>query len=293
MLFLDNSKYFGGIYRLFSIEAGEKIVGNSQELALNLRYFTPGDERSLLFTLPEESSVEGSHLYGQRVNDVYEETVGADFIQDKEQRTAKKNSNSIDQVHAVNYKYIKNLALAISDAISANHGMKEFLYNKFHKVYPYIFEKRGADPDVDIYSELDWDSVVIMLLIESSPTVILENIIRKNKQMFYTIGYNLYKRSYDTDSLSLFAQDAVVIDEIVHKLIATKLIFGEAGGFGKLPNEKTYSKLFHRAAAMLILSKLNDLPKTKSEESLIYTGNLRNNISLLQRASVEFDFYFF
>lgn len=289
LLFLDNSKYFGGIYRLFSIEAGEKIVGNSQELALNLRYFTPGDERSLLFTLPEESSVEGSHLYGQRVNDVYEETVGADFIQDKEQRTAKKNSNSIDQVHAVNYKYIKNLALAISDAISANHGMKEFLYNKFHKVYPYIFEKRGADPDVDIYSELDWDSVVIMLLIESSPTVILENIIRKNKQMFYTIGYNLYKRSYDTDSLSLFAQDAVVIDETVHNLIVEKLIFGEAGGFGKLPNEKTYSKLFHRAAAMLILSKLNDLPKTKSEESLIYTGNLRNNISLLQRASVEFD----
>ncbi len=289
LLFLDNAKYFGGIYRLFSIEAGEKMVDKEQELTINLRYFTPGDERSLLFSLPEESTKEGSHLEGQRVSDVYEETVGADLIQDKEQRNAKKNSNSIDQVHTVNYKYIKNLALAISDAISANHGTKEFLYHRFHGAYPYIFERRGADPDADPCSELDWDSVVIMLLIESSPTVILEHIIRKNRQMFYTIGYNLYKRIYDTENLAIFARDPEELEKVVHKLIDAKFILGEAGGFGKLPTEKTYSKLFPRAAAMLILSKLNDLQESDSEESLIYTGNLRNNISLLQRASTEFD----
>ena len=289
LLFLDNAKYFGGIYRLFSVEAGEKTVDKASELTINLRYFTPGDDRSLLFSLPEESAKADSHLRGQRVDDVYEEIVGADLIQDKQQRNAKKNTDRIEQVHTVNYKYIKNLALAISDAISANQGTKELLYHRFHEEYPYIFEKRDVDTDADLCRDLDWDSVVVMLLIECSPTMILEHIIRKNRQMFYTIGYNLYKRVYDTENLALFAQEPEVQEKAVHKMIDDKFILGEAGGFGKLPTEKTYSKLFPRAAAMLILSKLNDLEESDVEESLIYTGNLRNNISLLQRASTEFD----
>ena len=179
--------------------------------------------------------------------------------------------------------------MAISDAISANQGTKELLYNRFHKTYPYIFEKHGSGAEGHPYNELDWDSVVIMLLIESSPTVILEHIIRKNKQLFYTIAHNLYKRIYDTENLAVFGQKPDVLEKIVHDLIDAKFILGEAGGFGKLPTEKTYDKLFHRAAAMLILSKLNDWQENDTEDSLIYTGNLRNNISLLERASKEFD----
>lgn len=286
LLFRDDTKYFGGIYRLFSLETGET---KSRGMTMNLRYFTPGDDRSLLFSLPEASEKEDSHLEDQRVGDVYQEILGTDLKQDKEQRIAKKNSNSIDQVHAVNYKYIKNLALAISDAISANEGTKEMLYKRFHNAYPYIFEKRGGETESGIYNDLDWDSVVIMLLIESSPTVVLEHIIRKNQQMFYDIAHNLHKRIYDTENLAVFGQDQISLRKIVHDLIDAKFILGEAGGFGKLPTEKTYEKLFPRAAAMLILSKLNDWQETDSEDSLIYTGNLRNNISLLERASKEFD----
>jgi len=289
LLFRDDTKYFGGIYRLFSIETGEKVVGSNRSVTINLRYFTPNDDRSLLFTLPAEDGKEEEHLADRYPEDVYEETVGAELILNKEERTAKKNSNSIDQVHAVNYKYIKNLALAISDAISSNKGSKESLYRRYHEAYPYIFERHDSDSESWSYNELDWDAVVIMLLIESSPTLVLEHIIRTNKQLFFTIAQNLYKRIYDTENLAVFNENPDVLEQIVYDLIDAKFILGEAGGFGKLPTEKAYGKLFPRAAAMLLLSKLNDWQEADVEDNLIYTGNLRNNISLLQKANQEFD----
>lgn len=287
LLFCDNSKFFGGIYRLFSIETGEKILRGNRAVTINLRYFTPSNDRSLSFSLPDAEKE--SHLTGKIPEEVFEETVGAEFVLDKELRIAKKNTNSIDQVHTINYKYIKNLALAISDAISSNMGSKESIYRRFYNTYPYIFEKRGGESNGDFFDELDWDSVVIMLLIESSPTVVLEHIIRKNKQLFFSIAQNLYKRIYDTENLTVFNQKPTLLEKTVYDLIDSKFILGEAGGFGKLPTEKSYGKLFSRAAAMLILSKLNDWQEAESEDNLIYTGNLRNNISLLQRASKEFD----
>lgn len=288
LLFLNDSKFFGGIYRLFSIDVGEKAA--EQELVLNLRYFTPGNDRSLLFSLPEEGQKEDSHLCGQDVRDVFEETVGVDFQQNREEHAAKKNSNSIDQIHAVNYRNVKNLALAISDALSsdeqnAERSLKSELAKHFQKEHPDIFAKRANKGD----DELDWDSVVIMLLIESSPKSVLEFLIRKNKQIFYRICANLYARSYDTDKLAEFALGKDKLKNIVNELIRTKFVLGEADGFGKVPTGRTYEKHFSRAATMLILSRLNDLQEDDTEDSLIYTGNLRNNIALLQQANGEPD----
>ena len=289
LFFRDDTRFFGGIYRLFSIETGEKVVDGSRKTAIGLRYFTPSEDRSLSFSLPNEEGEEAPHLEGMKPSEVYEEIVGAEFSTDKDVRAAKKSSNSIDQVHTVNYKYIKNLALAISDAISANKGSKEILYARFATAYPYIFERKNREDDgLPQVDHLDWDSVVIMLLIEASPTAVLEFIIRKNKQMFYTICQNLYKRIYDVQNLAVF-NDADELERLVHGIIDNKLILGEAGGFGKLPTARAYGKLFPRAATMLILSKLNDLQESEGEDNLVYTGNLRNNISLLQKANDEFD----
>ena len=88
LLFLDDKKFFGGIYRLYSIDVGEKT--EDQELVINLRYFTPANDRSLLFSLPEESEKEDSHLQGQEVRDIFDETVGLDFQQSREEHEAKK-----------------------------------------------------------------------------------------------------------------------------------------------------------------------------------------------------------
>ncbi len=291
LLFRDDSRYFGGIYRLFSIETGEKIVNNNNDKSttISLRYFTPNNERSLQFSLPREDGDNADHLDGMRPDEVYEEIVGDELPSGNDSHSSKINGNSIDQVHTVNYKYIKNLALAISDAISSNKGSEESLHRRFWRTYPYIFEHYGSGDDMIPYKDWDWDSIIIMLLIESSPTIVLEHVIRSNKQMFFSITENLYKRIYDVENLAIFNKKADELEEVVHELIDRKFILGESSGFGRLPTKKAYGKLFPRAAAMLILSKLNDWQENDSEENLIYTGNLQNNIILLQKASKEYD----
>lgn len=280
-----HKKYGNRIFRIFSIEPGEKLINGVRKVALNLRYLTPESENSIIFSLPSENDNVEDHFSGRRPEEVFEETVGAEMITDKAKRTENINSNTIDQVHAVNYKYIKNLALAISDAISGNEGSRDSIYKRFSSAYPYIFEKYHFDNSC---LELDWDSIIIMLLIEASPTVVLEHIIRNNRQMFYSIGKNLYKRIFE-ENLSVFNKKQDELKQIVYELINDKFILGESGGFGKLSSTKDYSKLFPRAAAMLILAKLNDWQTADVEDSLIYTGNLRDNISLLQNVSKDGD----
>lgn len=290
LLFRDDEKYFGGIYCLFSIETGDKVGEKSYRPDITLKYLTPAGERSLIFTLPQEDDSVSTHLDGMLPDEVFLEAVGAELASDQSD-LAKKNSNSIDQVHTVNYKYIKNLALAISDAISTHSSSREFLYNRFHRAYPYIFEKINEGEKLNDYlMRLDWDSIVIMLLIEASPTAVLEFAFRRNPDMFYTVGYNLYKRIYDVENLSVFAEkDETVLVPIIQNIIDTKLILGESGGFGVLKSEQSYDKLFPRAAAMFLISKLSAVQKADNEDNIIYTGNLRSNISLLQNSESKFE----
>lgn len=298
IFFRDDERYFGGIYHLFSIERGEVYfsdVGNTDD-GIRLKYFTPDGERALVFAVPGETD-KAPHLVGQRPREIFNEITCRDWNHSSGKESYKKISNSIDQVHAVNYKYIKNLALAISDAISSNEGTKKLIFDRFNTLYPYIFErqaetgKTGSRNQTVPYDDetLNWDTVVIMLLIEASPSVVLEYVIRKVPETFYHIVKNLYKRIYDVENLSIFNASRAKIKESVRKIIDEKLIVGESAGFGRIPTERTYDKLFSRAAAMFIISKLTILQENDSDENLIYTGNLRSNISLLQKAREEID----
>lgn len=289
LLFLDEKKYLGGVYRLFCIETEERIIDGEKISGISLRYITPRGDRSLSFDLPQENSETASHLEGLYPDEVYQDIVGDELVLDKE-INVKKNANSINQVHTVNYKYIKNLALAISDAISSESSVREYIYNRFSKIYPYVFGKIPQGTEVsDFLINLDWDSVIIMLLIEASPTVLLEGIFRRSKGLFYSIGYNLHKRSYDADVFSIFTKGEDVINVEVRKIIDEKFVLGEAGGFGKLKTEKTYGKLFSKAATMFILAKLTDVQQKDSDDNLIYTGNLQNNIGLLKNTATDTD----
>lgn len=299
IMFRDDEHYFGGIYNLFSIDREEKNSGIYTS-TIRLKYLTPSGDRSLVFSVPDEDNF-STHLNNKRPKEIFNEITGQSWEKETAKISFKKNSINIDQIHTVNYKYIKNLALAVSDAISSNEGTKKVIYDRFHRHYPYIFEKPNLSrQDNTINSStpyddenLDWDTIVIMLLIEESPTVVLEYIIRKCRQTFYYIAQNLYKRSYDTENLSIFC-DALKsknkLNLAVNEIINEKLIIGESAGFGKIPSAKTtYDKLFPRAAAMLILSKLTMLQENEVDDSLVYTGNLRSNISLLQSAKSEAD----
>ena len=297
IFFMDNEKYIGGIYRLFSLERGEKIAAGKKQHTLCLKYLTPGEERSLSFLIPDDEEETPQHLCEREPAEVFAEITGQNGY-DGNGAALKKNSNKIDLVHTVNYKYTKNLALAISDTISSNAGSKKCIYNHFSQQYPYIFERNPASKKYDqTYSDdepapyedesLDWDSIVIMLLIEASPSVVLECLIRNNRQTFYNIAKNLYARFFNSEILEVLNQMEKPLRDEVYKIIDENLIVGEAEGFGKLPSKAKHEKLFSKAAAMLIISTLSKLQDTEQDENLIYTGNLHSNLDLLERISKE------
>lgn len=307
IFFRDDAHYFGGIYHLFSIETqGNDLQSDPQNKTQEkpapviLRYFTPSGDRSITFSLAAEESEEedtDSHLRGQRPHEVFLEVTGQKQVRQTQARAAAKNSNSIDQVHTINYKYIKNLALAISDAISANDGSKKALYNRFYPMCPYVFDqlshgKSAGDSTVRPYEDknLDWDTIVIMLLIEASPSLVMEHLFWKVPQTFFSVTRNLYRRIFDVENLAIFSgDDESVLNAETDRIVKEKLILGEAGGFGKIPTRSVSERLRARARVMLILSKLTSLEEDESDENLIYTGNLRSNISLLQKTNTEED----
>lgn len=276
-IFFQDPKYFGGIYHLFSMETREQADKNAPSVVV-LRYFSGSN--SLTFTLPAgEDEDDASHLTGQRSHEVYMEVTGWEMAMKSRVEQIVKSSNSIDQIHTVNYKYIKNLALAISDAISANAGSKEVLHKRFSKAYPYIFQKPGAQQITEYTDKtLDWDTIVIMLLIEASPTAVLEHLMWCIPQTFYDIVTNLYNRT----DLPFFKAKQSALDAEVQRIHDTKLIVGEAGGFGKITTLKPTGRLLARARAMLIISHLSMLQDSEQDDNLIYTGNLHSNITLLQ-----------
>lgn len=281
-IFFQDSKYFGGIYHLFSMETRSRSAdaGNNSQPVVMLRYFSGSN--SITFSLPAgEDEDDASHLATQRSHEVYMEVTGWELALKTSVERIEKNANSIDQIHTVNYKYIKNLALAISDAISANAGSKEALHKRFSKAYPYIFQKPGGQAQQLSDHEdasLDWDTIVIMLLIEASPTAVLEHLMWRVPQTFYDIVTNLYNRT----DLPFFNAKQSALDAEVQRIHEKKLIVGEAGGFGKIATLKPTGRLQARARAMLIISRLSMLQESEQDENLIYTGNLRSNISLLQ-----------
>ncbi len=291
VLFRDDEHYTDGFYRLFSIEKRENPDETTEDM-LTLRYLNIEEDSSRTFTVPSAEN-DTNHLTGRLFKQICSESVGYIPWGDQSDTAAqKKTANKIDQIHAINYKYIKNLALAISDSLSGKAECKKHLYNRFHDTYPYIFMRNAGVTDTEEQctrpyesKNLDWDSIVVMLLIEASPSVVLEFIIRQDTDtMLVSIAKNLYKRVYDRENLKLFSQSQEIIKQAVRDIITKKLIVGEARGFGKIPSsDNTEEKLFPRAAAMLILSKLTALQEeTDRKENLIYTGNLRNNINLLQ-----------
>ncbi len=283
-IFFQDPKYSGGIYHLFSMETRSSEVGKSAQTNVMLRYIS--GPNAITFTLPDGEDDDASHLANQRSYEVYMEVTGREITYKSHVESAATNSNSIDQVHTVNYKYIKNLALAISDAISANAGSKECLHKRYSKPYAYIFQKPGVHaPQVLGYDDksLDWDTIVIMLLIEASPTAVLEQLMWRVPQTFYDIVNNLYNRT----NLPFFKPRQATLDAEVQQIHEKKLIVGEAGGFGKISTLKPRGRLLARARAMFIISRLSMLQEDEQDENLIYTGNLRSNIALLQNMNTN------
>ncbi len=274
-----NDNYMN-LFSLYSVEKQETSEGRF----LSVTYVTGGGFNSISFVIGENKpeGIEDEFYIEASADDYYYEIFGTDWDYISEQER-KKNSNFIDQVHAINYKYIKNLALSISDTISTNKGSKAALYSRYHRRYKDIFREIEEKLTDDLTIELikfDWDAIIVMLLIESSPTSVLETLFKSNPQTFVEVAKNLNKR-IDSPELPFYGKDSNDLDLMVNDIIKTKLVVGETRGFGIVTKSQSNKVLRARAEALLIVSSLSSIHEQQTVEKTICAGNIYDNIALL------------
>ena len=284
-IYYDPEQDIKMFYSLYSVECfGD---ADDEDKVLGLRYVCGDGYQTVALKVGETApkNVENSAYIQADPDDYYYEIIGGEWNSEDDDQETKKNSNFIDQVHAINYKYIKNLALSISDAISINLGSKRALYDAYHIRHKDIFGKITSPENIDTLP-LDWDGIIVMLLIESSPTSVLETLFRAVSQTFLTITQNLCKR-IDNPDMIIYGLTDEELHEKVDEIIRTKLILGETGGFGKIPRHRSDARLRARAEALLIVSSLSAVLEDENTERTICAGNIYDNISLLERMKKE------
>lgn len=109
---------------------------------------------------------------------------------------------AIEQLFNIKYKYIKNLALAIADTLgrASFASRTDALRAEFEPKFPDAFKK--YDP-----VHKNWDTVVLMLLIETSPSIVLQKIFSLENKIQVDVASriikNLTKRFGDEFSIAL------------------------------------------------------------------------------------------
>ncbi|MBR7133025.1 MAG: hypothetical protein IKD04_05780 [Clostridia bacterium] len=279
LLYIDNVKYFEEIFSLFSLKKEEEGYTKS----LQARYISGGDYNSLDFRVSSEAPEKEQLYIEYDAEDFFYEITGLAW--DGDDDTVKKNDDYlINHIHAINYKYIKNLALSISDAMVLIHGSRQVLYDLFGRKYPDVFARVKNAQSIDD-TAIDWDGIIVMLLIEASPSKVLETLIESNEQMFYYIVSNICKR-IDNPQMPIYNIPGEILREKVEEIINKKLIIGEASGFGYIKRDEIRirnKRLFARAAAMLIISSLSAIV----DDRIICAGNIYDNEALLKSIMLD------
>ncbi len=142
-----------------------------------INYYISEDDEDEEETSEEELDKENAVSRRENCGDVFSEITGQSLNGEDEED----QKGFIEDIHTINYRYIKNLALAISDSMSDDD--KRNLYNRFFASYPDSFatDTVQEDFDVELYN---WDNVSMILLIEASPTKVLYELLYHNPHMF-------------------------------------------------------------------------------------------------------------
>ncbi len=144
-----------------------------------LRYETPRMNKFIVCPMVGVSGTGSFTSDGSSLKKPFEiptdyETVMSYFSSEGYKSGAKKNDfgASIEQLFNINYKYMKNLALAIADVIGKRHyhHVGARLKNTFERKYVHAFENYNSQ------ETKNWDSIIIILLIEAGPTAVLQEI---------------------------------------------------------------------------------------------------------------------
>lgn len=108
------------------------------------------------------------------------------------------------KLYSVDYKYIHNLSLAISDAL--DEKTKERLFEYYVRTYPDAFKLLDdcSNEINEIIENANWDNAISILMLEAGPSAILEKVINRNYDKFEKLARNLEIRFWgkiNSDSL--------------------------------------------------------------------------------------------
>lgn len=181
----------------------------------------------------------------------------------------------IDQLFNINYKHIKNLALAISDSLGREPFKKcgEALISAFGDLYPDILASYQKE-------NCNWDPIIVMLLIEASPSRVLKVIFQHNSEIAYVILRNLKHRFGAEFSAKL--QDIQSNNDFTEQ--AERLIEFNQLHLGNKPirtqtYESIYAELLAEAKTTILLSALSNI---RAEKAYSYAGNIGQGVESLQ-----------
>jgi len=187
---------------------------------------------------------------------------------------------AIDQLFNINYKYIKNLALAIADALGSGYAeCGRALIREFVGLYPHICEKFDKNSK-------NWDSVVLMLLIEASPSQVLQKLFYSkgdiNDELAAQIVDNLRKRfgNLYAEELTELSEYGVLLEK-AEQAVRVRQLTLNASPIKTRTYEHLYRSLVAEAMANLVLSAIADNEKPEFADTF-YIGNTGQNLEALE-----------
>jgi hypothetical protein len=142
------------------------------------------------------------------------------------------------KLYSVDYKYIHNLSLAVSDII--DDTARNRLFDYYAKICPDAFRLLDIDEGSNFSSKLNreeiiqnsnWDNVIAILMLEAGPSSILEKVINKNKNLFEILAENLEvrfgKRIIADDIISEYERKQREESELIRKISSDFKSLGE------------------------------------------------------------------
>ena len=232
----------------------ESMVVTNEKLLLSynsidgsgcLNYYVSEDE-----AVPSDD--ENSLAINDNCEDIFAEITGQRLHGDDETE----GKGFIEDIHTINYRYIKNLALSISDAMSDDD--KRNLYNRFYAAYPSSFASGGVSEEFSV-EQYNWDNVSIILLIEASPTKVLYELLYYNPHILRPLLKELgirFNHSLSICQLSEKELDAKVQEFFVNNKL-TGFIRREENNVGSFSDKRNAE-----IKARLIVDSLNRFSHT-------------------------------
>lgn len=197
--------------------------------------------------------------------------------------TLEEGSRSLKDMHSINYKYVKNLSLAVSDVISEDG--KIALISTYGEIHPDIFVRTGKAAGTKGYN---WDNVIGMLLIRENANNILKTIFKHDIDCYQKLLYNLEVR-FGPERVNAKALISIIARKQEDSVINWEALFNRGNqpmSSVKMSGNILASKSEIAACEIIsVLSKVANDSIARKEESYNFPIDMKGRIDFLDDLS--------